>query len=233
MQDADLHETRHESPYLLINRAGRRAPMPVFPARNLWEPFAVPALPYREDSLAPVISAEAVALHYQEHYAKHVQNLNEQLRGSPYQYMQLEQILHNTRDEPAVSDLFSHAAQVWNHWFFWNSLRPGGGRPGGALAERIDADFGGFEDLRKELLRAALARFGSGWIWLVQEGGRLWVIKTIEADTPIVHGMRPLLTIDVWEHAYYLDYRHRRAEYTSALIDRLLNWKFAQKNFVA
>jgi superoxide dismutase, Fe-Mn family len=230
MQDANLSHARHEFSALQARPQARPAPMPCFPARSVWDQFTLPPLPYDEYALEPVISSETVSLHHSQHHKTYVDNLNRLLKGSPYEHMQLEQIIEKTHDDPATSALFNNAAQTWNHWFYWQSLSPAGPRPRGALAQRIETDFGGIEQLEAELARAALAQFGSGWVWLVEEGGRLWVIKTANADTPIVHGMRPLLAIDVWEHAYYLDYVNRRAEYAAAVIGKLLNWRFARKN---
>ena len=228
MQDVNFRED--EPSYLLTRRNLRARPKPCYPARSIWGSFAPPALPYPENALAPVISATAVGSHYRKHHKTHIESLNKLLKDSPYEYMQLEQILDKTHDDPATAILYHHAAEAWNHWFYWQSLKPGGGRPAGSIAEKIDADFGGFEHLENTLVQAALSQLGNGWVWLVEEGGRLWVIKTGNADTPLVHGLRPLLAIDVWEHAYYPDYAERRPEYVRAVIDKLLNWKFAQKN---
>ena len=236
MQETNLSDRRHESAALLARPAARPAarplPRPGFPARSVWDQFSLPPLPYPEHALEPVISSETVSLHHGKHHRGYVETLNRLLKGSPYEHMQLEQIMEKTHDDPAAAALFNNAAQVWNHWFYWSSLSPEGSRPRGELAERIEMDFGSMDRLELALARAAVDQFGSGWIWLVEEGGRLWVIKTSNADTPIVHGMRPLLGIDVWEHAYYLDYVNRRAEYVGTVINKLLNWKFAQKNLL-
>jgi Fe-Mn family superoxide dismutase len=163
-----------------------------------------------------------------------VEKLNGLTEKTPYGEMPLEKIIQTTAKDASKSAIFNNAAQTWNHWFFWLSMSPdGGGKPGGRLARKIEEDFGDFDSFASELKQAATSQFGSGWAWVVHDGGKLKVVKTANADTPIAHGMTPLLTIDVWEHAYYLDYQNRRPDYAQALIERLLDWEFAQQNMPA
>ena len=194
-------------------------------------PFVLPPLPYPEDALAPVISARTLSFHYGKHHQGYVNNLNKLVAGTKYVEMPLEEIIIETAGKPDEVALFNNAAQTWNHTFYWNSMRPGGGGdPPAALRRRIEADFGSVEACKKELATAATGQFGSGWGWLVLADGKLQVMKTPNADDPLTKAMRPLLTIDVWEHAYYLDYQNRRADYVNAVLDKLVNWEFAAKN---
>jgi Fe-Mn family superoxide dismutase len=152
--------------------------------------------------------------------------------GSAFADASLEDIVMSTAGRADQATVFNNAAQVWNHTFYWRSLRPGGGgRPGGTLARAIDESFGGFDEFRKQFAQTTISQFGSGWGWLVRDGARLRLVKTGNAETPLTQGLVPLLTIDVWEHAYYLDYQNRRADYVNALLDRLINWEFAEENF--
>jgi len=187
--------------------------------------FDLPPLPYAEDALAPVISAETLALHHGKHHRKYVDTMNELLQKEPVRGSTLEDVVR-----AAKGKLFNNAAQAWNHEFYWNSLSPKKLRPSAALARRIDADFGSYERFTGELAKAATDVFGSGWAWLVEDGGKLAVTTTANADTPMAHGKRCLLTIDVWEHAYYVDYRNQRERYLSGLIGERLNWHFAERN---
>jgi Fe-Mn family superoxide dismutase len=208
-------------------RAAERASPSAAPAQG---PVVLPPLPWAPDALAPVISAETLSFHYGKHHRGYVDRVNELVAGTPLASKSLEEILAVAAADPGRAELFNHAAQVLNHTFYWNSLSPkGGGSPAGALRQRVKQDFGSVEALKKELLDAAVSQFGSGWAWLVLEGGRLKVEKTPNADRP--GDGKPLLTLDVWEHAYYIDYRHRRKDYAQALVDKLLNWEFAAKNF--
>lgn len=191
-------------------------------------PFTLPDLPFPKDALEPHISAETLEYHHDKHHAKYVSNLNELVEGKPEADMSLLEIIRSAPDGP----LFNNAAQVWNHTFYWDSLRTGGGgEPQGALADAVARDFGGVAKLREELTAAATGQFGSGWAWLVWDGQRLQVTKTGNADLPLKHGHQPLLNIDVWEHAYYIDYRNRRPEYVQHVVENLLNWHFAKENF--
>ena len=195
-------------------------------------PFTLPPLPFAEDALAPVISANTLSFHYGKHHKAYVDNLNKLIAGTEYEGMSLEQIVQATAGKSDKAGIFNNAAQVWNHTFYWNCLRGnGGGTPSGELGQRIEASFNGFDNFKKELANAAVTQFGSGWAWLVAEGSALKIVKTPNAETPIMRsGQRPLLTIDVWEHAYYLDYQNRRPDHVNAVIDKLLNWNFAAEN---
>jgi Fe-Mn family superoxide dismutase len=193
----------------------------------------LPPLPYPDNALAPVISAQTIGFHYGKHHQAYLTNLNKMVEGTAMAEMSLEQVVRSTAGAADKAGLFNNAAQVWNHTFYWNGLRPnGGGAPGKELASRIEKDFGSLEALRKELFTAASTQFGSGWAWLVEEGGKMKVVKTGNAETPLTRGMKPLFTIDVWEHAYYLDYQNRRADYINALLDKLINWEFVSKNLM-
>jgi superoxide dismutase, Fe-Mn family len=187
--------------------------------------FDLPPLPYAEDALAPVISAETLALHHGKHHKKYVDTMNELLQKERVPGSTLEDVVRNSKGK-----LFDNAAQAWNHDFYWHSLSPKKNRPAGALLRRIESDFGSYERFAEQLAAAAAAQFGSGWAWLVEEHGRLAIVTTSNADTPMAHGTKCLLTIDVWEHAYYVDYRNQRERYLSAVIGERLNWEFAEKN---
>ena len=194
-------------------------------------PLTLPALPYDEGALAPVISANTIGFHYGKHHKGYVDNLNKLIAGTEYADLPLEKIIAAVAGKADKAALFNNAAQIWNHTFFWQSLSAkGGGEPPASLKQRIEADFGSLEACKKELAGAATSQFGSGWAWLVLDGGKLKTIKTANAETPLTAGVKPLVTIDVWEHAYYLDYQNRRADYVSAVIDKLLNWEAALKN---
>lgn len=200
--------------------------------KSLGEAAAVtlPPLPWEENALAPVISAQTVAFHYGKHHRAYVDNLNKLIAGTDLADLPLAAIVQRTAGKPGKIAIFNNAAQAWNHEFYWHSLRPrGGGKPGGKLLEQIERDFGGFDKFRTQFAQAAIGQFGSGWAWLVRGQDRLEVMATSNADTPITMGKKPLLTIDVWEHAYYLDYQNRRADYVNAVIDKLFHWEFAEK----
>jgi superoxide dismutase, Fe-Mn family len=193
--------------------------------------FTLPPLPYAENALEPVISANTLSFHYGKHHKAYVDNLNKLAAGTEYESMPLEQVIRDTAGKPDKMGVFNNAAQVWNHTFYWSSLRHGGGgKPSGRIAQMIDSDLGGYDNFRKEFATACTTQFGSGWGWLVAEGGKLRVMKTPNAEVPFTKGATPLLTIDVWEHAYYLDYQNRRPDYANAVIDKLLNWEFATQN---
>jgi superoxide dismutase, Fe-Mn family len=199
------------------------APAPGGPAA-----FQLPPLPYAQDALEPYISANTMGFHYGKHHQAYVDNLNKLTAGKPSAKEPLEQIIHETAGSAEQAAVFNNAAQVWNHTFFWKSMKPGGGgQPSGHLKERLDKDFGSFEQFRKAFIDAGVAQFGSGWVWLVEDGGQLKVVKTSNADTPMAHGQTPLLTCDVWEHAYYLDYQNRRKDFLEAFVDHLANWDSA------
>src|SRR5437899_1129775 len=191
-------------------------------------PFALPPLPFDEGALAPVISARTVALHHGKHHRIYIDTLNKLVAGTPFANQSLEAIIKATAGKKDQASIFNNAGQAWNHAFYWRCLKPsGGGLPGGALGERIASAFGSFDQFRKDFSKAAVAQFGSGWAWLVDDGGKLKVVTTSNADVPFTKGQTPILTLDVWEHAYYLDYQNRRVDHVEAVIDRLLNWQFA------
>jgi len=188
-------------------------------------------LPYAENALAPVISANTMGFHYGKHYRGYVENLNKLVAGTEFADLALEKVVAATAGKVDKAAIFNNAAQAWNHAFYWCSLAPkGGGEPPAVLKQKIEASFGTVEACKKELAAAAATQFGSGWAWLVLDGAKLKVVKTGNADQPLTKGMKPLLTIDVWEHAYYLDYQNRRADYIAAILDKLVNWSFAAGN---
>jgi Fe-Mn family superoxide dismutase len=193
--------------------------------------LALPNLPYAYDALAPHISKETLELHHGKHHRAYVENVKKLVKDTKLAGFSLESLVLEAARDPSLKSLLNNAAQAWNHAFLWQSLRPAGGAaPTGPIAERIHADFGSHERLVERLSVAATSQFGSGWAWLVLDGARLQVVQTSNADTPILHGKVPLLTIDVWEHAYYVDYRNRRDAYVKAVIDHLVNWDFANAN---
>jgi Fe-Mn family superoxide dismutase len=188
-------------------------------------------LPYAENALEPVISANTISLHYGKHHKGYVDNLNKLVAGTELAGLSLERIIAETAGKADKAAIYNNAAQAWNHAFYWNSLiQNGGGEVPAALKIKMEASFGTVDACKKELAAAAAAQFGSGWAWLVLDGDKLKVVKTGNADSPLAQGMKPLLTIDVWEHAYYLDYQNRRADYVNALLDKLINWNFAADN---
>jgi Fe-Mn family superoxide dismutase len=195
------------------------------------EPFTLPPLPYAETALAPVISAQTLSFHYGKHHKTYVDTLNKLVTGTEFEGQSLEAIVRATAGKADKAPIFNNSAQVWNHTFYWNSLRAGGGgKPPAALASKIDAAFGDYDKFKAALVNAALTQFGSGWAWLVADGGALAIVKTPNAEVPFTKGQKPLLTIDVWEHAYYLDYQNKRVDYANAVVDKLLNWEFAARN---
>ena len=196
-------------------------------------PLTQPALPFAPGALDPVISERTVSFHYGKHHKAYFDNVNKAVAGTPLASATLEEIISQTAGVPEKSGLFNNAAQAWNHNLYWLSLSPQAQTPSGALAAAIDRDLGGYEAAKSQLQAAAVGRFGAGWAWLVLDGGKLKVISTSNAALPFVHGQTPLLTVDVWEHAYYLDYQNRRADHVAAVIGRMLNWDFALKNFEA
>jgi superoxide dismutase, Fe-Mn family len=198
--------------------------------RTATGPHALPPLPYAMDGLAPVISARTLSFHREHHHQGYVDALNRGVAYTPYADMSLEQLLKATVNQVDLLRVFNNAAQVWNHNFYWQSLRPhGGGEPPQAIKTLIEFCFGSMEGFRSAIAAAAANRLGSGWVWLVLEAGQLKVLDTGNAERPAT-GQHPLLVIDVWEHAYYLDYQNRRAEHVTAVITKLLNWRFAADN---
>lgn len=193
--------------------------------------FTLPALPYERTALQPVIGGGTIDVHYGKHHATYVKNLNDLTKGKPHAGLALEAVVKASAGKPDEVAVFNNAAQVWNHTFYWNSMKPqGGGAPSGALLALIAASFGDLARFKAAFIAAGKARFGSGWIWLVHERGQLALETTANADTPLARGQRCLLTCDVWEHAYYLDHQARRADYVSAFLERLVDWDFASRN---
>ena len=191
----------------------------------------LPPLPFDQGALAPVISANTLNFHYGKHHKTYVETLNKLIVGTEFADMPLEKIIRATSGQAEQTAIFNNAAQAWNHTFYWKSLKPkGGGEPPASLKRLMEASFGGVDQCKKELSKAAVGQFGSGWAWLVAEAGTLKIVKTADAETPITHGVKPLLTVDVWEHAYYLDYQNKRVDYVNAVLDKLINWEFAAKN---
>jgi len=184
-------------------------------------------LPYPKDALEPVISSKTLDFHHGKHHNAYVTNANKLIAGTEFENLDLETIIRKAAGDSSKAGIFNNTAQVWNHSFYWQCMKPGGGGPpSGPVAEKIKADFGSYETLAEELVIAGSTQFGSGWAWLILDGGKLKITKTANADTPIAHGMKPLLTIDVWEHAYYLDYQNRRPDYLEAFLNKLVNWDF-------
>lgn len=198
------------------------------------DPFTLMKLPYGDKDLDPVISANTMGFHYGKHHKGYVDNLNKLTAGTPHADQSLKDIVKDTYGKSDKVAIYNNAAQIWNHDFYWHSMKPnGGGEPPAALKKLIDSSFENVEALKKEMITAATGQFGSGWAWLVAEGttsAKLKVIKTSNADTPFTSGLRPLLVIDVWEHAYYLDYQNRRADHVTAVVNKLLNWEYALTN---
>jgi Fe-Mn family superoxide dismutase len=193
--------------------------------------ITLPPLPFADNALDPVISANTLGFHYGKHHKAYVDNLNKLIAGTPLEGASLEKIILESAGKPDKAGVFNNAAQVWNHTFYWHSIKPGGGgTPPAALAKLIERDFGSLDNLKKELATAATTQFGSGWAWLASDNGKLVVSKTSNAELPMTKGQKALLTIDVWEHAYYLDYQNRRPDYANAVIEKLLNWQFAAEN---
>lgn len=191
----------------------------------------LPELPFAKDALAPVISANTLDFHHGKHHKAYVDNLGKLIAGTDLADADLETIIKKVAGDPSKAGIFNNAAQVWNHSFYWKCLKAGGGgKPTGAVAAKIDAAWGSYEKFVEELKNAGVTQFGSGWAWLVGDGGQLKITKTANADIPMAHGVKPLLTLDVWEHAYYLDYQNRRPDYLDAVIAKLINWDFVNAN---
>jgi superoxide dismutase, Fe-Mn family len=189
--------------------------------------FTLPDLPYAKDALAPYLSQETLEYHHDKHHNAYVTNLNGLIEGTDNAGKPLEEIIMAADAGP----LFNNAAQVWNHTFYWNCMKPGGGGvPTGELAKAIDSAFGSVDDFKKEFSAAAVGQFGSGWAWLVLENGAMKVTKTANADLPMKHGQTALLTVDVWEHAYYIDYRNLRPKYVETFLTSLVDWDFVAEN---
>ncbi|MBX3231229.1 MAG: superoxide dismutase [Labilithrix sp.] len=190
--------------------------------------FTLPPLPYAKDALAPHITPETLDFHHGKHHNAYVTKLNELIAGKPEEGKSLEDII---KGSDVGTPVFNNAAQVWNHTFYWSSMKPGGGgQPAGDLLAAINRDFGSFDKFKEEFTNAGVTQFGSGWAWLVDDGGKLKVTKTPNADLPLKHGQKALLTMDVWEHAYYIDYRNARPKYIDVFLASLANWDFALEN---
>ncbi len=193
--------------------------------------ISLPDLPYAKDALAPYISANTLDFHHGKHHKAYVDNLNKLIAGTDLEGKSLEAIIQAAAKDPARAGIFNNAAQIWNHTFYWNCLaKNGGGAPKGPIADRINTTFGSYDKFAEDLKNAGMTQFGSGWAWLVLDGDDLKITKTPNADTPLAHGQKALLTIDVWEHAYYLDYQNRRPDYLAAVIANLINWDFVSSN---
>lgn len=196
--------------------------------------ITLPDLPYAKNALDPHISAETLEFHHDKHHAAYVNKLNELLPGSGLEGKELDEIIKATAGDSSKAQIFNQAAQVWNHTFYWNCMTPnGGGEPTGDLKAKIEEAFGSYAKFREEFKNAAVSQFGSGWAWLVADsvGGKLSITKTSNADTPLAHNQVAVLTCDVWEHAYYIDYRNRRPDYVDTFLDKLVNWDYANAKY--
>ncbi len=211
--------------------SGTRGVRPAAPNGEGGGRLTLPPLPYAPDALAPVISARTLEFHHGKHHRTYVENLNKLVAGTEFEGQPLESIVLATAGRADKKPIFNNAAQAWNHAFYWRCLKPGGGDvPAGALGDQLGAAFGSFDAFRQAFSEAAVKQFGSGWAWLVVDDGELKVTSTSDAEVPFTRGAIPLLTLDVWEHAYYLDYQNRRADHVNAVIDKLLDWSFAAEN---
>ncbi|QIZ73155.1 superoxide dismutase [Oxynema aestuarii] len=196
--------------------------------------YELPALPYDYTALEPHISKSTLEFHHDKHHAAYVSKYNAAIEGTAHANQAIEDVIKAIYNDESKAGLFNNAAQAWNHSFYWNCMKPGGGgEPTGALADKIKADFGSFDKFKEELKNAAATQFGSGWAWLVLDNGTLKVTKTPNAVTPIATGQTPLLTIDVWEHAYYLDYQNKRPDYIDTFLNNLVNWDFVAEQLKA
>ncbi|BAZ25700.1 superoxide dismutase [Kalymmatonema gypsitolerans NIES-4073] len=193
--------------------------------------FELPPLPYDYNALEPFISAQTLQFHHDKHHAGYVTNLNKLVEGTELANKSLEEVILATANDSSKAGIFNNAAQVWNHTFYWHVLKKDGGSPSGELAEKINASFGSLDEFKKQFKEAGATQFGSGYAWLVVENGELKVVKTPNAANPITSGQTPLLTADVWEHAYYLDYQNRRPDYLQTFVDQLINWDFVAEQY--
>jgi superoxide dismutase, Fe-Mn family len=193
--------------------------------------FELPTLPYADTALEPHMSARTFSFHHGKHHKAYVDNLNKLIAGTDLESKSLEDIIRAVASDPAKVGVFNNAAQVWNHTFFWHSMMAGGGgKPTGKVLAAIEKAFGSYEKFAEQFKVAAVGRFGSGWAWLIEDAGALKIISTPNADTPLAHGQKALLTVDVWEHAYYLDFQNRRPDFVQTFLDKLVNWGFVEKN---
>jgi superoxide dismutase, Fe-Mn family len=203
------------------------------PLDKIKPPFSLPKLPYEENALEPVISSRTISFHHGKHHAAYVNKLNELVAGTPYESLPLEDVVMRAAKEKDANAkaIFNNAGQAWNHNFYWLSMAAKSAEPTGRIKDAIESNFGGLQEFKDAFSKAAAAQFGSGWAWLVKgKNGKLKVTTTSNADTPIAHGETPLLTCDVWEHAYYLDYQNRRPDHVKAWLDKLVDWSFADQN---
>ena len=196
--------------------------------------FELPPLPFAMDALEPHMSARTLEFHHDKHHAAYVKTANDLVKGTPFENKPLEEVILAAAKDESKATIFNNTAQIWNHTFFWNCLKKGGGgKPSGDIAKRIDSDLGGYEKFVEEFKKAATTQFGSGWGWLVLDKGKLKIIKTPNAVNPLSQGSVALLTVDVWEHAYYLDFQNRRPDFVTSFIDHLINWDYVQRNLDA
>ncbi|MBD2104641.1 superoxide dismutase [Leptolyngbya sp. FACHB-261] len=196
--------------------------------------YELPPLPYDYKALEPYISSGTLEFHHDKHHAAYVTNYNKLVQDAGLAEHPIEEVIKVSFKDPSKAGIFNNGAQAWNHTFYWSSMKPGGGgTPTGPLADKINADFGSFDKFKEEFKAAGATQFGSGWAWLVLDNGTLKVTKTLNAENPIAQGQTPLLTMDVWEHAYYLDYQNKRPDYIATFLDNLINWEFATANFTA
>ncbi len=204
------------------------------PKTDVKLPFVLSALPYAQNALEPSISAKTLSYHYGKHHKGYVDKLNELILGTGYEDMELEELIITPVGHDEKTGIFNNAAQVWNHDFYWNSLSPkGGGKPTGELGRKIEVGFGSYENFLKQFVEAGLTDFASGCAWLVENNGALKITKTSNAENPLCQGQgKALLALDVWEHAYYLDYQNRRNDYLKTILEKLINWRFAEMNLL-
>lgn len=189
--------------------------------------ITLPDLPYAKNALEPHISARTLEFHHDKHHKAYVDNTNKLLEGTDLAQLELDAIIKKVAGDPSKAGIFNNAAQIWNHSFYWKCMKPGGGgAPTGAIAQKINAGFGSYEKFVEEFKNAGATQFGSGWAWLVLDGSSLKITKTPNAENPMVQGMKPLLVVDVWEHAYYLDYQNRRPDYLTTFVDKLISWEY-------
>lgn len=196
--------------------------------------YQLPDLPYDYNALEPYMSARTLEFHHDKHHAKYVSTYNEMVKDTELDDQPIEEVIKATFKDASKGGIFNNGAQAWNHTFYWNCLKPsGGGQPSGELADKINSDLGGFDKFVEEFKNAAATQFGSGWAWLALDGGSLKVLKTPNAENPLALGMTPLLTLDVWEHAYYLDYQNKRPDFIQTFLDQMVNWDFVAQNLAA
>jgi Fe-Mn family superoxide dismutase len=203
------------------------------PKHNKGEKMTItlPELPYKRNALEPYISESTINFHYGKHHATYVANLNKLILGSDLENKSLEEIIKISANDSSKAGIFNNAAQIWNHTFYWNSIKPnGGGKPSGEILAKIETDFGSYENFVNEFKTAGATQFGSGWAWLVLEENKLKIVKTSNANTPLTTSAIPLMTMDVWEHAYYLDYQNARPSYINTFLEKLVNWDFVLEN---